>query len=253
MAFNATSLFRTACLLVLTPQCYDEFFVYYNFFNVPCLKAALSKGLGYGIIAGSVMVKVPQILKMARAGSGEGISLVGVTLDLSAITANAAYAFVLGYPFSSWGENMFLAVQTIAIAALVLHLGGRPAAAYAYVAVYGALLAVLLSSLTPMSVLVFLQSMVIPAVIVGKSMQIISNFRNGSTGQLSAATVLMMLAGSLARIFTLQQETGDELLVLVYIVAATLNGITAAQLAYYWNAAPAGKAATAAKKKVKKN
>lgn len=82
-------------------------------------------------------------------------------------------------------------------------------------------------------------------------MQISSNYRNGSTGQLSAATVVMLMAGSVARIFTSQQETGDALLVFTYIVAATLNAITAAQVAYYWNA-DAGKQGQQ-KKKVKKN
>ena len=46
-----------------------------------------------------VSVKVPQILKIWRASSGDGISLAGVLLDLSAITASVAYSFVLGYPF----------------------------------------------------------------------------------------------------------------------------------------------------------
>ena len=32
--------------------------------------------------------------------------------------------------------------------------------------------------------------------------QVIANFRNGHTGQLSAVTVFMLAAGSLARIFT---------------------------------------------------
>ncbi len=82
-----------------------------------------------------------------------------------------------------------------------------------------------------------------------QTIQIYSNYSAGSTGQLSAATVLMLLAGSVARIFTSQQETGDRLLVFTYVVAATLNAITAAQVFYYWNASPAKQQ----KKKVKKN
>ena len=249
MALNVTTYFRSACLLVLTPQCYEEFFVNLNFANVPCLKAALSKGLGYGIIAGSLMVKVPQILKIWRANSGKGISLPGVLLDLSAITANVAYSFVLGYPFSAWGEGLFLVIQTAIIAVLVLYFGGRPAAAYSFSALYVMILAVLMGGYTPLAVLTFLQSMCVPVVTLGKTMQIVDNYRNGSTGQLSAATVLMLLAGSVARIFTSQQETGDSLLVLTYVVAASLNALTAAQLVYYWNVPVDSQ--TAAKKKKK--
>ncbi len=39
-------------------------------------------------------------------------------------------------------------------------------------------------------------------VVVGKMIQAISNYRQGHTGQLSAITVFLLAAGSLARIFT---------------------------------------------------
>ncbi|MGH0156212.1 UNVERIFIED_CONTAM: hypothetical protein FKN15_030795 [Acipenser sinensis] len=45
--------------------------------------------------------------------------------------------------------------------------------------------------------------------------------------------------GSLARIFTSVQETGDPLMALTYVVSSCCNGIIAAQLLYYWNARPA--------------
>ncbi|CAG2060604.1 unnamed protein product, partial [Timema podura] len=51
------NLFRSLVLLLLSEECYDVFFVDFNFLHVPCLKLALSKALGYGIIAGSVMVR----------------------------------------------------------------------------------------------------------------------------------------------------------------------------------------------------
>ncbi|KAJ9594500.1 hypothetical protein L9F63_014112, partial [Diploptera punctata] len=46
---------RSILLLVFSPHCYDEYFIHFNFFDVPCLKATISKCLGLGIIAGSVM------------------------------------------------------------------------------------------------------------------------------------------------------------------------------------------------------
>lgn len=45
-------------LQMLTPECYDEFFLNFNFLDAPCLKTALSKGLGILIIAGSMMGKL---------------------------------------------------------------------------------------------------------------------------------------------------------------------------------------------------
>ena len=89
---------------------------------VDCLKAALSKGLGLGIIAGSMLgnsginflylkknvmhaffiniaVKVPQILKLYNAKSGEGLTMVSLVMELFAIAANLAYSYRNGFPF----------------------------------------------------------------------------------------------------------------------------------------------------------
>ena len=38
--------------------------------DVPCAKLVISKVLGYGIVAGSALVKLPQILKIAKHLAG---------------------------------------------------------------------------------------------------------------------------------------------------------------------------------------
>lgn len=63
-----------------------------------------------------------------------------------------------------------------------------------------------------------------------------TNYRNGSTGQLSAITVLLLFGGSIARIFTSIQETGDAIIIVTYIVSTFANGALVAQLFWYWNA-----------------
>ncbi|XP_023287374.1 mannose-P-dolichol utilization defect 1 protein-like, partial [Seriola lalandi dorsalis] len=92
---------------------------------VPCLKIVLSKGLGIGIILGSVMVKLPQILKLMAAKSAEGLSFKSVLLELLAITGTMAYSIANKFPFSAWGEALFLMLQTVAIGFLIQHYGGR--------------------------------------------------------------------------------------------------------------------------------
>ena len=73
-------------------------------------------------------------------------------------------------------------------------------------------------------------------------MQVLANYQQGSTGQLSAITIFLLLAGSLARIFTSIQETGDQLIILSFCVASFANFCLFAQLLYYWNVKPKGKA-----------
>lgn len=45
-------------------------------------------------------VKIPQIVKIAGSRSAEGISLLGVILELIAISATWAYSVANAYPFS---------------------------------------------------------------------------------------------------------------------------------------------------------
>ncbi|KAL7740319.1 hypothetical protein ACLKA6_018763 [Drosophila palustris] len=228
-------LIQKGALLLMNQKCYDNYFLDHNFLDVPCFKALLSKGLGIGIIAGSVLVKVPQVLKILNNKSGEGINLFGVMLDLLAITFHMSYNFMNGYPFSSWGDNTFLALQTVAIAALVLFFGGRKPHAFVFLLAYAGLLYVLNSGLTPMKALLTIQSCNIPILLVGKLSQALTNYKAGSTGQLSAATVIMMFAGSLARIFTSIQETGDQMIIITFCASTFANGVIVAQLLYYWN------------------
>lgn len=44
-------------------------------------------------------VKVPQILKIWRAGSSEGISIVGTSMELTAITGSMVYSYAKQFPF----------------------------------------------------------------------------------------------------------------------------------------------------------
>jgi mannose-P-dolichol utilization defect protein 1 len=51
--------------------------------------------------------------------------------------------------------------------------------------------------------------------------------------------VFNYLAGSLSRIFTTLQEVDDKLILYGFVAGFALNAVLAAQMVYYWNAAPA--------------
>ncbi|XP_071988034.1 mannose-P-dolichol utilization defect 1 protein-like [Engystomops pustulosus] len=220
---------------ILPERCYDEFFLNYNLLHVECLKILLSKMLGFGIILGSIMVKVPQIVKIVGSGTAEGLSFQAVLLELLALSGTMVYSITYSFPFSSWGEVLFLMIQTLVIGFLIQHLGGRTALGVLFLGVYFAVVAVLLSPVVPMAVVTILQAVNVPAVIISRLLQAVTNYRNGHTGQLSAVTVALLFLGSLARIFTSVQETGDPLMALTYVVSSSCNGLIFAQLLYYWN------------------
>ncbi|CAL7950649.1 unnamed protein product [Xylocopa violacea] len=234
-ALQKMAQLKRLALLVLTDECLEEYFDDLNFLHVGCFKATLSKLLGLSIIAGSLLVKVPQIVKLLKSKSAEGINIFSVLLDLFAVTAMVSYSFISGFPFSSWGDGVFLSLQTLAIAVLIMHYSGNTVQATAFLAAYLAILVAATSGLTPLNVLWCCQTMNIPIVLASKLMQAYTNYSNGSTGQLSAITGFLLLFGSLARIFTSYQETGDMTMIIMYICSTAANAILVAQILYYWN------------------
>ncbi|EZA56222.1 hypothetical protein DMN91_009763 [Ooceraea biroi] len=228
-------LIRETALFLVTQECMKEYFDDFNFFHVGCFKATLSKSLGLGIIAGSLLVKIPQIVKIIKNKSGEGINVFSVLLDLFAISAMSSYSFMNKFPFSAWGDGVFLGLQTLAIAILVMHYGGETIKATAFLAAYMAVILAANSGLTPIHVLWACQAMNIPIVLISKFMQAHTNYSNGSTGQLSAATCFLLFFGSLARIFTSIQETGDSTMIIMFMCSSLANGVIVMQLLYYWN------------------
>uniref|UniRef100_A0A8C4MMR9 Mannose-P-dolichol utilization defect 1 n=1 Tax=Equus asinus asinus TaxID=83772 RepID=A0A8C4MMR9_EQUAS len=119
------ALKRLLVPLLLPEKCYDQIFVQWDLLHVPCLKILLSKVLGLSLVAGSLLVKLPQVFKILGAKSAEGLSLQSVMLELVALTGTMVYSITNIFPFSSWGEALFLMLQTITICFLILHYRGQ--------------------------------------------------------------------------------------------------------------------------------
>jgi len=223
-------------LKLMTPQCFESLVIKGELNDMVCMKAFISKGLGLGIVVGSSLVKLPQVFKIMFGGSAEGISFLSVLLELLAISCSGVYSYASGFPFSAYGEAVFLAVQTALIALLVLWFSSGKSSALLFISLYSlALYASLNPDLCPLSFLWYGQAANIPMILLGKFIQIIANFRNGHTGQLSAITTFLLALGAIARIFTSIQETGDKLVILTYICSSTVNSIVALQVLWYWN------------------
>ena len=59
---------------IFREDCFNAFFTQMDFTNVECIKFTIMKVLGYLIIAGAFIIKVPQILKIMKNKSVAGIS-----------------------------------------------------------------------------------------------------------------------------------------------------------------------------------
>lgn len=229
-------LFRNLTLFLMTEKCYDKFFLEKDFFHGQCLAALTSTCLGYGITVGAMLVKLPQIIKIVGGKSGAGISVTGTSLELLAAIITVAYNFLKAHAFSSYGDSYFITLQNSLIGFLVFYYGRAKFRAFAYMIAALSATGVLCYGVMPLDSLWYLQAMNIPMVFAGKMVQAVENFRNGSTGQLSFVTVLLLFLGSASRIFTSIQDTGDQVIITQYCVATFANSVLLAQMFYYWNA-----------------
>merc|ERR1711881_390267 len=126
---------------LLGPVCYKHLVLDLDPINYPdCLKLAISKGLGIGIIGASAVVKIPQLLKLLNCQSAAGVSFLSYLLETSSFLITFAYNIRQGNPFSTFGESALIALQNVVISTLVLHYGGRDAGAAVFVAGLGAAL-----------------------------------------------------------------------------------------------------------------
>jgi len=88
------------------------------------------------------------------------------------------YTFIFIYVgiinFSAWGDGVFLGLQTLIIAILVMHYNGDTAKAIAFLSAYIAVISTANSGLTPVNVLWACQAMNIPIVLISK----VRNYQN---------------------------------------------------------------------------
>lgn len=200
-----------------------------------CMKLFLIKLLGYGIIVAGSIVKLPQVVKIYSAKSGVGISTFGVLLELLAITFNSSYSFRNNFPFSAWGECIFLAIETALIAFMVFWYGGQKGKALSFILIFSSLIYTLNHpTLVPMNIVWYLQSSVVYLAVSGKLLQAFKNYKAQHTGQLSAVSALAIFAGSSARVLTTIKETGDVLTTITFICSSLANAIIAIQVLWYW-------------------
>ncbi|KAF2741783.1 hypothetical protein M011DRAFT_462978 [Sporormia fimetaria CBS 119925] len=201
-----------------------------------CVKLAISKGLSYGIIGASGIVKIPQLLKLLNSQSSEGVSFLSYLLESGAYLISLSYNIRHQFPFSTYGETALILVQNIVIASLVLQYGGKTSGIAAWIAGLGAAGAALFrEDIVDVKTLNWLQAGSGVLGVASKVPQIVEIARNGGTGQLSAFTVMNYLLGSASRIYTTLQEVNDPLILWGYIAGFVLNLILAFQVIYYWN------------------
>ena len=69
-------------LWIFREDCYNKF-INMDFADMECVKFTISKGLGFAIVVGSGILKVPQIIKIVMNGSVEGLAAISTYIEVS--------------------------------------------------------------------------------------------------------------------------------------------------------------------------
>jgi len=228
--------FRLATGLFFQEQCHDQLFVDFDlggFLTGDCFTQCLSKVLGYGVVAGAVLVKVPQIRLMLNNNSSDGVSFISSFIDLMMALSTLAYGYYNELAFSTYGDSLFLFMQVAVICMLVPHLKSNSLGVLTTLAIVGGMSYATAVKLIPYTYVKLAQTINMPAVVLSRSIQAITNITNGHTDQLSFITAFLSFAGCAARVFTSMKDAGDALLAQTFMVSTAANGVILMQIMYY--------------------
>eukprot|EP01023_Acetabularia_acetabulum_P028924 TRINITY_DN2732_c0_g1_i1.p1 TRINITY_DN2732_c0_g1~~TRINITY_DN2732_c0_g1_i1.p1 ORF type:complete len:249 (+),score=25.87 TRINITY_DN2732_c0_g1_i1:882-1628(+) len=194
----------------------------------------LSKGLGYAILVGATIVKIPQIVAIVGSGSAEGLTAISFELELIGMSISASYGYLKSLPINTYGEAVALWIQSLFLLIMVYYYNQTSffrrtlvfgvVIAFAIAVIQGSISVPIIDQLMSGTILIF---------VAARIPQILSNFRNGGTGQLSSLSTFIVFGGSLARIFTSVRENAGSQMIMSYCVSALLNGILFSQIVFY--------------------
>lgn len=197
----------------------------------------ISTCLSYGVVVGAGILKVPQILRVWKSGSSEGVSLLSLYIELFSYVISTGWGVSQSLDFRDYGENIFIFVQLLVLVMLVARMQGTARNATGILVAQLASFQVFASGFVPRHIHEALLSGLILLNIASRVPQIRLNYSRQSTGQLSFLTVFLAFGGGIARVMTtalnVPWEKGKLVMLFQFGVAALLNTILIGQILYY--------------------
>lgn len=188
--------------------------------------------VGYSIVLGGLLVKIPQIIKILKNKSVHGIHPATFSLEIYVQTIQTLYHYVHHLPFSTYGDFVCMGTANWILALLYQKYSKKRKKKKNFILIIISYLLVCIVLLRlhkkyP-SILIGLQTTVIPCYIISRLPQILKNFREKRIGNLSLSTFVLHLLGGIGRIYTAE----DYLLLIIYSTSVLVNGIICGQILY---------------------
>ncbi|OEH77622.1 hypothetical protein cyc_06878 [Cyclospora cayetanensis] len=209
-----------------SPDCVAAFRIFS--FPAPCL---LGVCLNYMILVGGLGVRLPQLYRVWKAKSVVGISEASVLVEALGAWLFVAYNLLQGHAFTTWGEVLFIGIQNLCLVSLYWKYSRGNAGkrrrclrwAAAIAAALGSCYLQILPARACEAITNLLGVSPLPLMILARMPQIVQNYEQGHTGQLSLVSLSMTLLGGLARLATVLQQVPDGYILASSALAVVLN------------------------------
>ena len=206
--------------------------------NQSCFSQLIAKGIGICIIIASCINKTPIMKNIIQTNSSLGISRFSLYGELVMYCNGASYSFLLNHPFTAYGENITLLIQTF-ILVLMSWKYSSPNKKIQFIEyitfiVVSIMYIIYVFYLLPYSNLHYLIQSIWPISIYSRGTQIIETFQLKHTGSLAILTTTLNCVGNFIRILTTMKETNNDFtLIASYCLGLLLNIIMFIQYWYY--------------------
>lgn len=195
-----------------------------NILDTACIVRLAVKILGIGMITGAFLNKAPIIANILTKKSVAGLAKSSIYGEVIVLTNAFLYGFLEGLPFTAYGENFALLLQTIVIVIFIWNFSKTRMTEIVTISVLWMAYINGLAAFLPSEHNSILMRSMFPIMLYSKGSQILTIFQEKHTGNQSIVTLSMNCLGTSVRVLTTIAEVGwDFDLLLSHSVGAVLN------------------------------
>ncbi|KAM9317070.1 solute carrier family 66 member 3 [Gastrophryne carolinensis] len=167
-----------------------------------------------------MVLKFPQILAVIRARSVQGLSLPSLLMEVAGFLVFLRYQMYYDYPMETYLEYPILIAQDVVLLLFIFYYTGSTRSALSYCGLFLGLWNVLVLQKWIIDVALNLCTLISAS---SKFLQLQHLWKTKDSGQASALTWAMATYTCATRIFTTIMTTGDQAVLLRFIVMLLLN------------------------------
>eukprot|EP01070_Trichotokara_eunicae_P007253 Trichotokara_eunicae@DN5337_c0_g1_i2.p1 len=191
--------------------------------------------INIAVICGAGVTILPQVYKIYKSKSVEGISEEGYILQTISSLLWVSYNYVAGNPILTYADSMVVITQYLMLVVLYWNYTKESRITYrtAVGGAFGLFVSIVYTDNLPKFFVPLLGMGNVPCLIAARLPQIVLTYQKKDSGSLAAVTFFMMFCGNLLRIFTTVMQVKDPIVLGGHSIAACCNFIPFVQCMVY--------------------